>query len=296
MNLTRATLRFMVALALLGAGLWALLFTEKITDAHPPAPPQYTVTVSKQGGDTCCMVRICSPDLTDWTSGSVQRTYASGTMVGVEAKREYPCPYDFDGWSSNDPELDRTPHTTGWFTINTDTQAKAVFDPIYLPDQESTTWKSHWTASGAPHIGDVYDHTASLSSEPTRIFEGMTINEDFLTSEMTTSGWTLLEEDKATFQKKRDGDWEITATNERDKADAHGFVPTLPPWNAMPDGATLQIIQRMRVKSPCLSEDLTGPWFESHVILFKLIVNPQTGAREVFVKKSGVQGPGDPPI
>jgi hypothetical protein len=52
----------------------------------------------------------------------------------------------------------------------------------------------------------------------------------------------------------------------------------------------------MRVKSTCISENNVGPWFETHTILFKLIVNQQTGDREVFVKKSGIQGTGDPQI
>lgn len=64
----------------------------------------------------------------------------------------------------------------------------------------------------------------------------------------------------------------------------------------MSDGDTFQLKQRMRVKDPCVSVNNQGPWFKTHSILFKLIVDPQTGAREVFVKKSGVQGPGDPQI
>jgi hypothetical protein len=52
----------------------------------------------------------------------------------------------------------------------------------------------------------------------------------------------------------------------------------------------------MRVKSTCISENYEGPWFATHTIFFKLIVNQQTGEREVFVKKSGVQGPGDQQI
>lgn len=295
MNSTRSKSRLMVAAALLGTGLWALLFAGRIADAHPPPPPQYTVTVNKQGGDTCCKVRISLPEpATAWTSGSVQGTYVSNAYVKVEAKRDCPCPYSFDVWFSNETQLNGTVHEAGYFYINKDTQATAVFDPIIVPDRESTTWKEHWTT--APHWGDEYDHTVSLSTDPSHSFQAMTINEDFLTSDMTTSGWTLSEADKKTFETDWDGNWDIMESNGRNVADVHQLDPNTAPFNAMPDGGTFQIIQRMRVDWPCLSDDLLGPYFASHVILFKLIVNPQTLKREIFVKKDDKQGDGDPAI
>jgi hypothetical protein len=109
----------------------------------------------------------------------------------------------------------------------------------------------------------------------------------------------------ANFQTSWDGNWSIDAQNNRHDADgndpdnaldAHGLIPTRPPWDRMADGDTFQLVQRMRVKSTCISENNVGPWFKTHTILCKLIVNQQTGDREVFVKKSGVQGTGDPQI
>lgn len=54
-----------------------------------------------------------------------------------------------------------------------------------------------------------------------------------------------------------------------------------------------RLTQRMRVKG-CPSTNNQGPWFATHSIHFKVIYNTQLAKREAFVKKSGVQGTGDP--
>lgn len=40
--------------------------------------------------------------------------------------------------------------------------------------------------------------------------------------------------------------------------------------------------------------DNQGPWFATHSIVFKVVYNSQISKKEVFVKKSSVQGTGDP--
>jgi hypothetical protein len=135
----------------------------------------------------------------------------------------------------------------------------------------------------------------------------MIINEDVLQTEMIASGWTVptTPDYKLQWQNNWDDDWPIDSQNKRtfadggepyDAFDAHAFLPNIIPWSLMGDGDTFQIIQRMRVKESCTSVNNQGPWFATHTILFKLIVNQQTSDREVFVKKSGVQGTGDPQI
>lgn len=158
----------------------------------------------------------------------------------------------------------------------------------WVPDQESTIWKNHWTQ--APHWGDTYDHRASSSLPENQSFAGITINEDFLVGDMSTVGWTLTEDDKKRFQTGWNGNWVIDTNNYRDDADAHAFNPNTAPWNQMPDGATFQCVRKIRVVG-CTSAELSGPWFASHDLLFKLIINQQSGAREVFVKKVAYKDP-----
>lgn len=300
MNKTFRLIKIVTSVLLPLASVWALFASDNprsIALAWTPGPPvNYTVTVNTQGGGDCCKVRIVSPNQTDWTSGSVSATYPAGTTIQIDATTECVCQYRFKRWTSQQvPELGGGlfPHREEEVDLWQNTVATAVFERAIVPDQESTIWKFHWTQ--APHWGDAYDHRVSSSSNPAQSFTGMTINEDFLTSDMTTAGWTLSDDDKQTFQTNWNGNWGITATNYRDDADGHAFNPTAWPWNQMPDGGTFQCVQKMRVVG-CTSADLSGPWFASHVLFFKLIVNQQTSAREVFCKKSGVQGPGDPDI
>jgi hypothetical protein len=271
------------------------------------------VTVEVDGGGDCTLVRVrerdgeYTGDWTDWSSGQIQETYDVGVDVDVDTTRDCSCAYDFDEWASEEAgDLDGTPHQLGSFNLTQNTTATAVYDAIILPDQESTTWYEHWTPV-PPHLGDVYAHAVSLGSDPNQSFQGLTVNEDFLREEMISSGWTVptTPDYKEQWQAAWDDDWIIDDQNRRSDAydidpdnayDAHGFIPTVLPWSLMSDGDTFQIKQRMRVKSTCISENNVGPWFETHTILFKLIVNQQTGDREVFVKKSGIQGTGDPQI
>lgn len=174
--------------------------------------------------------------------------------------------------------------------------------PVIVPDAESTIWYDHFTQN--PHLGDMYWHQVSLSSNPFHSFSGITINEDFLTSEMDTSACSmdLTQAEKIQFQTSWDGDWEIDSNNYRaelygepsdDKYDAHGFNPNAAPWNQIQPNEVFTVKQRMRVKG-CVSVNNQGPWFATHTIAFKVIYNAQLGKKEVFAKKSGVQGAGDP--
>lgn len=269
----------------------------------PPPPTYYTLTVNKSGGDSTCEVRIDSPGPSAWTTGSVQGSFLWGTAYEPAYQITCPSQYEFEEWESNDEDLD------GWrgnrdpdFTLTKNTTAKAVFKPAILPDAESTIWHDHYTQS--PHNGDMYWHQVSSSSNPTHSFAGLVINEDFLTSEMDTSScsMTLTQQQKVGFQNSWDGDWAIDNNNFRkelsgrpsdDKYDAHGFNPNSAPWNQIQPNEVFRIKQRMRVKG-CPSVNNQGPWFATHAIEFKVIQNTQLAQKEVFAKKSGVQGTGDP--
>lgn len=279
---------------------------EARADQPPPPPPTYyTLTVNKSGGNSTCEVRIDSPVTSAWTSSSVQDTYLAGTEYEPTHRIVCPSGYRFSHWESNDPDLD------GWkenrapdFTLSQNTMATAIFEPVILPNAESTEWHDHYTQD--PHIADMYWHRVSLSSEPARSFSGLTINEDFLTSEMDTSGcsMTLTQAQKLYFQTRWDSDWKIDENNYRaeedsnepdDKYDSHGFNPNNPQavWSQIQTGEVFKLKQRMRVRG-CASVNNEGPWFATHIIEYKVIYNAQLGKKEVFVKKSGVQGAGDP--
>lgn len=172
-------------------------------EATPPPPPNYTLTVTKSGGDSTCEVRIGSPSTSAWTSGSVSQTFVAGTDIDVDFRVNCPSGYVFDHWESNNDDLDGQGNHGGHggdFTIIENTTATAVFVPRILPDAESTIWHDHHTQN--PHLGDMYWHQVSSSSNPTYNFAGITINEDFLISEMDASScsMTLTQQQKEGFQ------------------------------------------------------------------------------------------------
>lgn len=271
----------------------------------PPPPTYYELTVSKSGGDSSCEVRILSPEVGDWTSTSDSDIFIAGSEYEPEWQMICPSNYRFSHWESNDENLHgcEEHHGPPISTLTQDTVAIAVFERI-VPDSESTTWHDHYTQN--PHLGDMYWHQVSSSSNPTRSFAGLVINEDFLIAEMDTSGcsMTLSEGEKLQFQSSWDSDWRIDGSNYRaeligqppdDKYDAHGFNPNISssPWSQIQTNEVFRLTQRMRVKG-CPSVNNQGPWFATHAIEFKAIYDVQHNRMEVFVKKSGVQGTGDP--
>ncbi len=288
---------------LLAGGLFGLHEAE--ATQPPPPPPSYTVTVGKSGGDSTCEVQILAPTPSSAWGDSASRTFEAGTDVDVQFRVTCPSSYAFDHWESNNDDLDgQTSHGehSGDFTIIENTTATAVFVPLVLPDAESTIWHDHYSQS--PHWGDMYWHQVSSSSNPTHSFAGLVINEDFLIAEMDTSGCSMVltQQQKEGFQNSWDSDWLIDSNNYRQelngappnhKYDSHGFNPDAAPWDQIQSNEVFRLTQRMRVKG-CPSTNNQGPWFATHSIHFKVIYNTQLANREAFVKKSGVQGTGDP--
>lgn len=269
----------------------------------PPPPTYYELTVSKSGGDSSCEVRILSPEVGDWTSTSDADIFIAGSEYEPEWQVICPSNYRFSHWESNDENLHgcEEHHGPPISTLTQDTVAIAVFERI-VPDSESTTWHDHYTQN--PHWGDMYWHQVSSSSNPTRSFAGLVINEDFLIAEMDTSdcSMTLTQEQKEGFQNSWDSDSLIDSNNYRKELngdppphryDSHGFNPDAAPWNQIQSDEVFRLTQRMRAKG-CPSTNNQGPWFATHSIHFKVIYNTELAKREVFVKKSGVQGTGDP--
>ncbi|MBL7645597.1 MAG: hypothetical protein JNK74_05335 [Candidatus Hydrogenedentes bacterium] len=297
-----SVLTALLAALLLAGGLFGLHEAE--ATQPPPPPPSYTVTVNTSGGDSTCEVQILAPTETAWGS-TASGTFTSGTGVDLRFRVTCPSGYAFDHWESNNEDLDgQTNHGghSGDFTLYENTTATAVFLPVVLPDAESTIWHDHYTQS--PHWGDMYWHQVSSSSNPTYSFAGLVINEDFLIAEMDTSGcsMTLTQQQKEGFQNSWDSDWLIDSNNYRQelngappnhKYDSHGFNPDAAPWDQIQSNEVFRLTQRMRVKG-CPSTNNQGPWFATHSIHFKVVYNTQLAKREVFVKKSGVQGTGDP--
>lgn len=273
----------------------------------PPPPTYYTLTVNKSGGDSTCEVRIASPTSRSWTDTSDSASYVVGSEYEVEQQVNCPSSYRFSHWESNDDDLDgyTENHAPPVLTLTKNTTATAVFQQVPLPDAESTIWHDHYSLPPSiPHHGDIYWHQVSSSTDPTKNFSSLTMNEDFLTTEMDTSGcsMSLTQADKTQNQNNWDGDWRIDSNNYRRemdgepadaKYDAHGFNPNVAPWNQMLSGEVFKVTQRMRVTG-CPSVNNQGPWFAIHTIEFKVIYNSQIAQKEVFVKKSVVQGTGDP--
>jgi hypothetical protein len=85
----------------------------------------------------------------------------------------------------------------------------------------------------------------------------------------------------------------LNGSHPDDKYDAHGFNPNSAPWNQIQPNELFRLTQRMRVKG-CVSVNNQGPWFAIHAIEFKVIYNAQLAQKEVFTKKSVVQGTIDP--
>lgn len=182
--------------------LMSLILLEELSGlvfaTQPPPPQTYFVTVNKDGGDdNCCQVRIVSPGGTAWSSTSVQGgPYLAGTMIEVDAKAECPCGYYFDKWDCNDDsELDHDPHHHGYFNINKNTVAMAVFKPyasflkIYVMAlhpvaliriQAAEMWDTLFGSSR------VLTHQRSHSRSPTRA--GASIQRETLTARDQAAG------------------------------------------------------------------------------------------------------------
>ncbi|MBX3178888.1 MAG: hypothetical protein KF886_16150 [Candidatus Hydrogenedentes bacterium] len=261
--------------------------------------------MNKQGGDSTCEVRLDLPETTGWSTDPIVRTYDAYTEYAPTHRVNCPSQYRFVRWESDE---DSDIH--GWretshpdFELTQNTTATAVFEKVVVPDEESTIWEEHLQS---PHLGDRYWHKVSLSSDPDYSFEGITINEDFLPSEMDTSGtsMTLSQQQKEQFQMNWDGSWKIDGNNYRadldgdpdgKKFDDHGFNPNISAsvWSSMEVGDVFKLKQRMRVVG-CVSVNNEGPWFVTHELEYKVTMESSGHYKLVFVKKSGVQGPGDP--
>lgn len=142
---------------------------------------------------------------------------------------------------------------------------------LVLPNAESTIWYNHHSWPPAiPHQGDGYWHQVIERLNPTKNFSHLTINEDFLTSEMDTNGcsMSLTQAQKTQNQNNWDSDWRIDSNNYRRemdgkppsaKYDFHGFNPDLQPWNQMLPGEVFKLTQRMRING-CPSVNNQGPY------------------------------------
>ena len=90
----------------------------------PPPPTSYTLTVTAQGGDSTCEVRIDMPEESAWTSTSVQDSFPPYTEYAPTHQVNCPSEYgfvrwesaedsDLHGWRENrNPDFELTQNTT----------------------------------------------------------------------------------------------------------------------------------------------------------------------------------------
>jgi len=112
-------------------GLTALrsaVYPHVVSAAQPPPPVNYTLTISKVGGDDNCQISATPPTPVQWSSTTIQRTYTNLTTVALKQKIDCPSEYEFDHWESNEDSIDGNVDLfPPIFNISKDTWAKAHF-------------------------------------------------------------------------------------------------------------------------------------------------------------------------